>query len=319
MGRNSMARGIDKTRRVLRVGVALQAGLLLALATADNAAGQVVAASQTGDAPTSVIAGRAILAFNDNPLAGAVVYIEDTEFTVIADSDGFFGVGPLTPGMYRLILFHPVLSELGWAEAPTQLVIVPPASDVQVDFYIDEAGVMIEAGKEGSEDNPFFLDPLTIVGKRSIFERPREEGARVDFAGLEEVQAREGEARHVGDLIRNFPSLSVFEPQPGMLCIAARRRTTDTPNPGSQLGSFDETGGAGVNRSRLCPKMVQVYVDDIAIHRAEEFLATISPSNIERVEYVNGVAAGARFGTGYAEGVLLLYTRRPTINKKRPN
>jgi hypothetical protein len=282
-----------------------------------SAKAQVVAAANVGE-PVAVIAGRAIVAFNDSPLADAVVYIEETDFTAVADADGFFGLGPLKPGIYRLVLFHPALAELGWVEAPTQLVIVPPGMDVQVDFVIDQAGVMIEAGGPGSEDNPFFLDPLTIVGKRSVFERPLEEGARVDYVGLDDIEAREGGARHIGDLIRNFPSLSVHEPRPGMVCIAARRRTTNTPNPGSVLGTIDVTGGAGINTTRLCPKMVQVYIDDIAIFRAEEMLATISPQNIERVEYVNGVAAGARFGTGYAEGVLLLYTRRPTINKK-PN
>lgn len=288
-----------------------------AIGLPSSATAQIVTTANESE-PGSVIAGRAIVAFNDSPLAGAVVYIEETDFTVVADADGFFGLGPLTPGMYRLVLFHPDLSELGWIEAPTQLVIVPPGTDVQVDFVIDQAGIMVEVGGPGSEDNPFFLDPLTIVGKRSVFERPLEEGARVDYVGLDDIEAREGGARHIGDLIRNFPSLSVHEPRPGMVCIAARRRTTDTPNPGSALGRIDVTGGAGINTTRLCPKMVQVYVDDIAIFRAEELLATLSPQNIERIEYVNGIAAGARFGTGYAEGVLLLYTRQPTINKK-PN
>jgi len=277
--------------------------------------GQVLPASNSVDA-ASVITGRALRAYDDRPLAGAVVYIEGTDFTTFADADGFFGLGPLTSGVYRVVLFHDQLLELGWVEPPMQLVIVPPGADLQVDFIVDQAGIMIEPGGTGSQDNPYFLDALTVVGKRSIFERPTEEGARVDYVALEDVQEREGEARHIGDLIRNFPSLSVYEPRPGVVCVAARRRTTDTPNPGSQLRPFDQTGGAGVNTSRLCPKMVQVYIDDIAVFRAEEVLATISVPNIERIEYVNGVAAGARFGTGYAEGVLLLYTRRPTINKK---
>ncbi len=271
------------------------------------------------DAPAfAVLTGRALRAYDDRAMSGAVVYIEETDHTTVSDAEGFFGLGPLEPGIYRVALIHPMLGDLGWEEPPTQLVIVPPGIDVQVDFFVDRAGVMVEAGGPGSEDDPFFLDPLTIVGKRSVFERPTEEGARVDFIALESVQEQEVRARHIGDLIRDFPSLSVYEPQPGMVCVAARRRTTDTPNPGGSLSRLDATGGGGVSTSRVCPKMVQVYVDDIAIFRAEEMLASISPQNIERIEYVNGVAAGARFGTGYAEGVLLLYTRRPTLNKRKP-
>lgn len=309
---------LDMSRvRRLATGIAVTVGLIAQSGT--DAAGQVQTVSAETQVGGAVIVGRAIRAVDDVALAGAMVYIEDTDFTAMADEDGFYGIGPLEPGIYRLVLFHGALADMGWTEPPTQLVIVPPSTDVQADFVVDAAGVMIEAGGPGSLDNPFFLDPLTIVGKRSVFERPTEEGARVDFVAREEIAEREDAARHIGDLIRDFPSLSVHEPRPGMVCIAARRRTTDTPNPGSTLGSIDPTGSAGVNTSRLCPKMVQVYVDDIAIHRAEEMLATISPQNIERVEYVNGVAAGARFGTGYAEGVLLLYTRRPTIQPKKNN
>ena len=252
------------------------------------------------------------------PLGEAVVYIEESDShdreRIRMDSSALVHSGP---GMYRVAVFHPSLGEMGWSEPPTQLVIVPPGSDVQVDFIIDRDGILIEPGGFGTADDPFFLDPLTIVGKRSVFERPTEEGARVDYVDSDGVRAREGDARHIGDLLRVFPSLRVFEPRPGMVCISTSRRTTETPNPGSQLGRFDETGAAGVNLERLCPKMVQVYIDDVAVHRPEEIIGTISPQNIERVEYVNGVAAGARFGTGYAEGVLLLYTRAPTLSGKR--
>lgn len=308
-----------KIRALLRVavGVAVVGGLMVGTEAGLTAQVRTVSAEDQG--ASAVIVGRAIRAADDVALAGAMIYIEDSDFTTVADDDGFFGIGPLAPGIYRLVLFHGALADMGWTEPPMQLVIVPPGTDVQADFVVDAAGVMIEAGGPGSRDNPFFMDPLTIVGKRSVFERPTEEGARVDFVARDEIAEREDAARHIGDLIRSFPSLSVHEPRPGMVCIAARRRTTDTPNPGSTLGTLDPTGAAGVNTSRICPKMVQVYIDDIAIHRAEEMLATISPQNIERVEYVNGVAAGARFGTGYAEGVLLLYTRRPTIQPRKNN
>lgn len=294
---------------------------LAGLALAGTSAPADAALLQDPVGEPSVVVGRALLAADDQPLAGAILYIESSDVTGVADEEGFYGLGPVGPGMYRVALFHPALEELGWTAPPVQLVIVPPGTDVQVDFIVDRAGALVEAGGFGTQDDPFFLDPLTVVGKRSVFERPLEEGARVDYVALEEIQAREGGARHVGDLLRRFPSLRVYEPRPGMVCISTTRRTTNTPNPGSQLGSFDQTGASGVNRGRLCPKMVQVYVDDVAVHRPEEVLATLSPQNLERVEYVNGVAAGARFGTGFAEGVLLVYTRQPTLGKapKRGN
>jgi len=112
--------------------------------------GQVLPASNSVDA-ASVITGRALRAYDDRPLAGAVVYIEGTDFTTFADADGFFGLGPLTSGVYRVVLFHDQLLELGWVEPPMQLVIVPPGADLQVDFIVDQAGIMIEPGGTGSQ------------------------------------------------------------------------------------------------------------------------------------------------------------------------
>ena len=43
----------------------------------------------------------------------------------------------------------------------------------------------------------------------------------------------------------------------------------------------------------------------------EYTLLHIKPHDIERIEFINGLVAGARYGTGAANGVLIIETRRP--------
>ena len=260
---------------------------------------------------SSVLRGKAFTAVDEAPLVGGVVYVEGSELTAMTDGEGRYVMGPLPSGLYRVSFYHPSLGEMGWTEPPVQLVLVPEGVELALDFVVSEGGALVEVGGPGSDTQPYQLDPIVVTARRTVYERVEREGARVDVSDRAEIASRELEAAHVGDLLRSFPSLRVSEPHPGAVCIETRRRTTDTP--ATALGGRTQVSDLESYRrvERSCPKMVQVYIDDVRVPLAEYLIAGLRPRDVERIEYVNGVAAGARFGTGSAEGIVLIYTRNP--------
>ena len=52
-----------------------------------------------------------------------------------------------------------------------------------------------------------------------------------------------------------------------------------------------------------------VFVDDIRITDLDSQLDLAAPQRIDHIVYLKSSEAGARFGTGAAGGVLLIYTK----------
>jgi hypothetical protein len=236
-------------------------------------------------APTGEIRGRVYQEAVTDPLRGAVVYIVDTEWTAVTDSLGRFGFLKVPEGFYVVSLYHPRMAELGLVEPPEGLVVVAEDQVSPIDFQIGSAA---ELGF-GSENNPFVLEPLTVVSIRPSRSRATREGARIDVVDRAEIEELETSARDVGDLIREIPSLRVRRVG-GILCVETRRLTT-------------RRGGG------LCTGQVPVFLDDARISDPANFLATLRPYSIQRIEFLPGVAAGVRYGTGSQNGILLIYTR----------
>lgn len=239
-------------------------------------------ANGTAQTESGEIRGRVYGGELSAPLAGAVVYVLETDWTAVTDSIGRFGFLDVPTGFYIVSVYHPEMAKLGLTEPPEGVVGVEEGRVSPIDFQV---GSGLEAG---SADNPYMLEPLTVVTTRRSTERRRREGARLDVVSREEIELLEMTARNVGDLIREIPGLRVRDIG-GSVCVQTRR-------------SIARGGG-------ICPGMVPVFVDDARVWDAGSYLATLSPQLIERVEYLSAIIAGARYGSIGGRGVLLVYTR----------
>lgn len=129
-----------------------------------------------------------------------------------------------------------------------------------------------------------------VVGEEGIY--------RVDGKELEALA--EG-TRDIAGLIRSIPGLRARR-NSGGLCVTTTRVTT---------GYSPRRGEIVYSHSEECPGMIPVYVDDVRLgpDQAGRVLESFSGGSIGSIEYVSGWQAGARYGTGAANGVLLIRTR----------
>lgn len=136
------------------------------------------------------------------------------------------------------------------------------------------------------------LDSLVVtgMGKRELERRAL--GTRRDLLVREEIERHAGGARHVGDVVRRFPGMAVSDGSGNTgVCIKSSRPHTRLV-PGRTPGC----------------DAVRVYLDDAPVQDAQRLLATLPLEQVESVEFIPASRAGARYGTGTATGVLVVYT-----------
>jgi hypothetical protein len=162
----------------------------------------------------------------------------------------------------------------------------------------------------------------------------RSRGRRLNVITREQIEARQGSARDVGDLVAAFSMLHVTDihyPKSGMV-----KEVCVTDNSGPRASPFvtlqdredrkaEQNALRGIsnqNLDRIHALMeeqcqgVGVAVDDmIMAGQAGEFLKSFPIGEIESVIYLRPGEATARFGGFGANGVILIYTRGngPTV------
>lgn len=243
-----------------------------------------------------MLIGYAIDSTTGTPLVGATVYILESDATTVVDSLGRYSLGPLDPDFYRVSFYHGRLTELELPTAPVFLVDLGDPGVVQADLYIprgEELATLRTQEVEGVQ--PFVLEPIVVDVERARTEDRLREGAVVAVMEREEIEEHRGRARHIGDLLTGIPSLRVHQAR-GALCVESRR----------------SVGRASASRrGDPCPGQVAVVMDDVPLADPEYTLGQIRPQDIQRLEYLNGLVAGARYGRHAINGVLVIETRRP--------
>lgn len=148
------------------------------------------------------------------------------------------------------------------------------------------------------------LDGLTVTALSAEKLETRAIGTRRDLLVREEIEELGRGALHVGDLVRTIPGVRVFDVYRNRMrvgvCIESGRPMVSFTGPKSVAGSRE-------GDTPCTP--VQVYVDDMPIPDGPYYLMNLPLNQVESIEYVPAVRAGARYGTGSAHGVLLIYTR----------
>jgi hypothetical protein len=176
------------------------------------------------------------------------------------------------------------------------------------------------------------LEPLAVVAERIYpgYFNPRSRGRRLDIITREQIEARAGAARDVGDLVRTFPGLTVQEIHfPGSavikeICVVDRSAMgSGLPTGGTlqESGRLDSGGRAGLQQLQgsQC-NGAAVALDEVLIGgSAGEFLRTFPTTGIESVIYLKPTDATGRYGLAGSRGVILIYTRGngPTVVREQ--
>jgi hypothetical protein len=150
------------------------------------------------------------------------------------------------------------------------------------------------------------LRELEVKARSSVSTARVSRGSRSDILTRKEIETLEKRARHIGDLVRNIPGLKVRDLYGGVgrttkgVCIESRR------------------GALSLRASKDACNSVLAIVDGIPIHASDspllvdwpsEALLGFPPGAIESIEFIPAAEAGARYGAGSANGVLVIYTR----------
>ena len=235
--------------------------------------------------PLGLVRGHVLGQGPSDPLAGALIYVSGLTITALADSSGAYRL-PLPEGAWVVSVYHVRAAELGLEDAPSALVTVVAGDTTLADFTVVEEAL-------GTQANPFRAEGLRVLVGRRVEDRKRSEGGRIDVVDFDEIAERVATARNLADVIRGtFPSLRIRKPGAGELCVETRRVTTQPIRAGGD-----------------CTGMVAVVLDGVLVFDPEHVLPTIPPRDVKRVEFINAILAGARYGTLGGNGVLVIYTR----------
>lgn len=247
----------------------------------------------------AIVVGRLTDAASGRPLAGASVYVAGTTAGTITDAEGLFRLDAVPHGVRQISLFHPEWRDVG-APAPWTIVKLPGGIVTTVEWavtYPPQLGLEHEGLGEPRDVIP--IDPLTVVVRSRAVERRRTSGTRLDFLGRAEIEARLERSADVRDLLTTIPAL----------------RIRPSPTPDAQFEICIESGRsvpplhARSNVDERCPTMPLVVVDGIRLTDPVRMLRLLDLDALESIEYVPALQAGARWGTGSMNGVIVITTR----------
>lgn len=238
--------------------------------------------------PPAVVVGRVTGEALDDPLEGALVYIQGREFAALTDSMGVYAMA-VPPGAWIASVYHPRAAELGLARPPTSFMTLTSGARLRVDFTLDREVL-------GSQRSPYVLEALEVMVEGFTRRPEREVGAHMEVLDPAVLAARLPAARHVGDLIQGqFSGLRVHHTRGIDLCIETGR-----------AGVVRRAGGDGTG---TCPGRVAVVLDGIMLVDPGPTLRGMSPDGIARIEYLPATWATTEWGARAGNGVLYIWTR----------
>lgn len=219
--------------------------------------------------PPSPVLVRLTDSESGRPISGATVEIPLLGLQGRTNQRGLLSFGAVAPGVRGFLVRHP-----NFGEHRVQITV---EGDQEYHVRIPPAIVA--------------LKEIEVVARSRIEDARRERGRRMDVMTRDQIESVAYRVQHVGDLARQFTSLQV--------------RDFRLAN-GEQIVCIES--GRGDASFALGCKPVLLMVDDLPVMDFARILS-ISPSDLESVEYMSAAEAGGRYGTGSANGVLIVYTR----------
>ncbi len=231
------------------------------------------------------VRGRLLDQRTTEPIPGAVVILlnqeGDHQATTRTDSLGHFELVAPAAGDFRV-----EGGQIGYFHAATPTLLLQPGVVRRVEMFLPP--------------DPFAMDPINVQARararalrnprtaptavrRLEEEQIRHLSPQVDMAGL--LRAMNAPTLRVHE-VQRYPGSSIFD-----LCIELVR--TRSP---SQMGC----------------RWVAVYLDGVRVFDAGWILQFLDTSVIKSIELIPPTEAGARWGTGSQNGVLLIWTTTGT-------
>lgn len=252
--------------------------------------------------PTS-IRGRVVDAESGRPIADAVIRAraggdaDESRFTRLTDAEGRFAIEDMPHGEWIFEIEHVAYG----GESPE--VAIGGGGARQVVIYARETVTE--------------LAPLTVTTRRAdpVEDARRRSGTRLDVITRAEIE-EDRTARNAGDLMRGrFPGIQVriltLQDGDGAVCLSVARSGLVTggaafnASPRSARPLPDE----GVMGPSRCPTEVAVVVDGFKLPDPEFMLRDLSPTEIESIEFLSAIQAGALYGPGTQNGAVVIWTR----------
>ena len=217
-----------------------------------------------------------------------------TNHQAVTDSAGRFILDNVRPGTYTI-----ELKRLGYADH-NKLIDVPATSELRLVIRLDAS--------------PVGLPEITVTAISAEERARRAEGTASRLITFDAIQEAARTGRKFEDLIRSSGfGLRVQDgtfaadgdPALNILCIeVASRGNASFRRSGARGG-----GTGGGPRYPVC-NMVPVFLDGLKLGNAGAYLRGVSLDMFERIEWLNSIAAGTRFGLqSENKGALVLHTR----------
>lgn len=225
-------------------------------------------------AQNAAVSGRLVDRASGTPLVDAFVALDSTSHATYSDSDGRFRFEDLAPGAYSLRVRH-----IAYGNQALQLEL-EAGKDITVQFSVSQTAIELE---------PILLEVLSRDDLRE-----RTAGFSTSIVRRADLEKLENTSLNVGEVLRmHAPGVKVrrFAGLPGQpICIELRVSPRSSP------------------AECMSPA---VYMDGVPILNPEILYGHLSLSDLERLEIIPAVEAGARYGSGALHGALLIETRRP--------
>lgn len=224
-----------------------------------------------------ILQGEVVDYVSGAPVAGASVSILGTTSRVLTDAEGSFLLDKLPPGR------HLVVTEYLGYETRTDSVTI---------FSQETVGIEVRMATDALE-----VEGLVVTARMRFGENTLNVGKRQDVFTREEIEPLLGRVQNAGDLLRNMnvPGLRVRE-------VYIDDPITGVRLPGLCVEVSRRYGGSGC-------RPAAVFLNGVYIPQPDQFLRSLDPNVIDRIEILSPIDAQFQFGSLAGNGAVVIYTR----------
>jgi len=224
-----------------------------------------------------ILQGDVVDYLTGEPVVGASVTVLGTSGRVLTDAEGSFIMDGLPPGRHLVVTDY-----LGY-EARTDSVTI---------FSQETVGIEVHMATEALE-----VEGLVVTARMRFGENTLNVGKRQDVLTRDEIEPLLARVQSAGDLLRNMnvPGFRVRE-------VYIDDPVTGVRMPGLCVEVSRRSGGEGC-------RPAAVFVNGVFIAQPDQFLRSMDPNVIDRIEILSPIDAQFQFGTLAGNGAVVIYTR----------
>jgi len=224
-----------------------------------------------------ILRGQVVDYVSGSPVPGASVSVLGTAGRVLTDDEGSFILDELPPGRHLVVTDY-----LGY-ESRTDSVTIFSQETVRIEVRMATEALEVEG--------------LVVTARMRFGENTLNVGKRQDIFTREEIEPLLGRVQNAGDVLRNMnvPGFRVRE-------VYIDDPVTGVRLPGLCVEVSRRSGGSGC-------RPAAVFVNGVYIPQPDQFLRSLDPNVIDRIEILSPIDAQFQFGSLAGNGAVVIYTR----------